>query len=61
MTKESILVPLASAALALGVTREIALRRVMRGELAGAQRAGKWMVVEASVTALAMSRAPKAA
>jgi len=58
---EKPLVPLALAAMALGDSREITLRRLLRGELAGAQRAGKWLVTEASIEALAMSRAPRAA
>lgn len=49
-------IPLSQAAIRLGVTREVALRRLMRGELAGRLIGGRWMVDPSSVLAM-MARA----
>jgi hypothetical protein len=47
----SSLIPLARAALALHLTREQALRRVMSGRLVGQCIDGKWVVDSSSLTA----------
>ncbi|MHB1095566.1 MAG: hypothetical protein ACYC3F_05275 [Gemmatimonadaceae bacterium] len=52
MRSTSTPIPLAVAALRLGVTREVALRRLMRGELKGIQIGGRWMVDPASLLQL---------
>lgn len=38
--------PIAEVALEKKMTREMVLRRIMRGELVGVQRDGRWFVVE---------------
>lgn len=45
------LIPLAEAALRLGATREVVLRRLMRRELRGERRNGRWLIDEASMPA----------
>ncbi len=50
--RSTTLIPLAVAALRLGITREVALRRVMRGELKGIQIGGRWMVDPVSLMSL---------
>lgn len=52
MRSTSNLIPLAVAALRLGITREMALRRVMRRELKGVQVGGRWLVDPASLLQL---------
>ena len=46
-------VPLAEVALARGETREITLRRVMRGEIPGERRNGYWFVLKSPAPASA--------
>ncbi len=58
MRTTSTRIPLAQAALQLGVTREVALRRLMRGELTGTLVGSRWMVDPVSLLqALARAQA----
>lgn len=43
-------VPLTEAALRLGISRERALRELLRGRLVGAKVDGQWMLEERSLT-----------